>query len=104
MAKSATPTSPTDKPGEDQNTGSNAGAASITHSPESSAGAGATGNDDGGPEMQRPILVRSVAAKGRWRIGRHFTQEPILLDAAELDYDQNTLLAGDPELIIQVVD
>jgi len=67
-------------------------------------GGGIAGDDEGGPEMQQPILVRSVAAKGRWRIGMHFTREPILLDAAELDDDQKARLSGDLELIIQVVD
>jgi hypothetical protein len=68
------------------------------------AAAQARGDEEGGPDMVQPILVRSVAAKGRWRIGRHFTQDPILLDAAELDDDQKARLAGDPELIIQAVD
>jgi len=130
MAKAAASTSPADKPGEGQGagidagaTGSEAGAPGAGDGAGGGIDAGTTGGEAGAPGagdgasggidagaalaasfMVRPILVRSVAAKGRWRIGRQFTQEPILLDAAELDDDQKALLAGDPELIIQVVD
>jgi hypothetical protein len=130
MAKATASTSPADKPGEGQgggiDAGTTAGEAGAPGAGDGASGgidAATTGGEAGAPGagdgasggidvgtalaaafMLRPILVRSVAAKGRWRIGRHFTQEPILLDAAELDDDQKARLAGDPELIIQAVD
>lgn len=37
-------------------------------------------------------------AKGRWRIGRHFTPEAVEIPLADLDEDQIERLKADPEL------
>jgi hypothetical protein len=38
-------------------------------------------------------------AKGRWRIGRHFTPEPTIIVANEITGAQAKALASDPELV-----
>lgn len=50
------------------------------------------------------VIVRSVAARGRWRIGRHFTQAPTEIDVGTLTEDQLAALAGDPDLICAISD
>ncbi len=37
-------------------------------------------------------------AKGRWRAGRHFGPEPVVIPASELTEAQARALADDPEL------
>ncbi|HXD01745.1 MAG TPA: hypothetical protein VN627_00415 [Novosphingobium sp.] len=49
------------------------------------------------------IAVRSVGAKGRWRCGRHFTQEPTKIAGADLTDDEIGRLLADPELIVGLV-
>jgi hypothetical protein len=42
-------------------------------------------------------------AKGRWRIGKHFTRETQVLDLADLTGEQIAALKADPELVVSVV-
>lgn len=53
---------------------------------------------------RRTILVRSVPAMGRWRIGRHFTQEPTRIAVTDVTDDELERLIADPELILSVED
>ncbi|OZA18501.1 MAG: hypothetical protein B7Y02_01435 [Rhodobacterales bacterium 17-64-5] len=52
----------------------------------------------------RTVMVQSRSARGRWRIGRHFTTEPspVLID--ELTEDEVGRLLADPELIVSLDD
>lgn len=82
--------------------------------PEGGTTSGDTGGDTGGdsggeldpqPQPQGPsVAVRSVAARGRWRIGRFFTPEPQLIPVADLSDEEKERLASDPELVCQLVD
>lgn len=45
-------------------------------------------------------LVVTGPAKGRWRAGRHFGPEPVVIPAAELTEDEARLIADDPLLTI----
>ena len=47
------------------------------------------------------ILVRSVAATGRWRAGRHFTPEPQRVLIADLGEGQLEAIQADPFLVWQ---
>lgn len=38
-------------------------------------------------------------AKGRWRVGRHFTPEPVVIQASDLTGAQAKQLSEDPELV-----
>ena len=70
--------------------------------PEEANGA----RDPLGPEADLDsltIAVRSVAKQGRWRIGRHFTHEPVTIAVDDLDEDQIGRLLADPELIVAIV-
>ncbi|MFC3179456.1 hypothetical protein [Cypionkella sinensis] len=49
-------------------------------------------------------MIVKGPAKGRWRIGRHFTTEPTSIQAHELTEAQWLALSGDPELLVSVVD
>ena len=42
-------------------------------------------------------------AKGRWRAGRKFGPEPVLIPAPELTEEEFEQLAGDPELMVEVL-
>jgi hypothetical protein len=37
-------------------------------------------------------------ARGRWRAGRHFGPEPVVIPAAELTEDEARALSDDPQL------
>lgn len=52
------------------------------------------------PKTEKPVEAVQVVgpAKGRWRIGRHFTQEPTMLVAQLLSQDELLRLYADPEL------
>jgi hypothetical protein len=83
-------------------------AAGATISSESSTG-GAP--DAPIPEMGETFLISAGPtvlvkgpAKGRWRIGQHFTAEPTSIQARELNEAQWLALSGDPELLVTVVD
>lgn len=52
----------------------------------------------------RIAMVRSVSARGRWRIGRHFTQEPSPVAFDDLTEDETGRLLADPELIVSLED
>ncbi|SNS86777.1 hypothetical protein SAMN05421763_103277 [[Luteovulum] sphaeroides subsp. megalophilum] len=47
-----------------------------------------------------PTLIVKGPARGRWRIGRHFTAEPVTIRLDELSDDEALRLAADPELTI----
>ena len=51
-----------------------------------------------------PTVIVKGPAKGRWRIGRHFTTEPTSIQAHELTEAEWLALSGDPELLVSVVD
>ena len=51
-----------------------------------------------------PTVLVKGPAKGRWRIGRHFTSEPTSIQARELNEAQWLALSGDPELLVTIVD
>jgi hypothetical protein len=50
-----------------------------------------------GPEGLRVTV--NGPAKGRWRAGRHFTAEPVVINASELTGAQAKQLTEDPELV-----
>lgn len=52
----------------------------------------------------RTVMVQSRAARGRWRIGRHFTTEPSPVVIDELTEDEVGRLLADPELIVSLDD
>lgn len=45
------------------------------------------------------LVVRTREAKGRWRAGRHFTREPVEINANELSVEEIAAIEGDPMLI-----
>ena len=49
------------------------------------------------------VVVKGPVA-GRWRIGRHFTSEPVSIPADELTEAQARALAGDPLLMVTFVE
>ena len=51
-----------------------------------------------------PTVVVKGPAKGRWRIGRHFTPEPTSFAASDLSEAQVAALLSDPELHVTLVD
>lgn len=50
-----------------------------------------------GPEGLQVTVHGPV--KGRWRIGRHFTAEPVVINASELTGAQAKQLTEDPDLV-----
>lgn len=56
------------------------------------------------PMFDRPLVVRSVGARGRWRIGRFFTQEATEIPAGTITLEQATAISEDPELIAALSD
>lgn len=71
--------------------------------PADPAGAPAAGETpEAFPRDDRTVVVRGPA-KGRWRIGRHFTPEPVTIPAAELSPEQVTALLDDPELTVLLI-
>ena len=42
--------------------------------------------------------------KGRWRIGRHFSQEPVSIPAQDMIDAEFAALMADPELAVSIVD
>ncbi len=54
-----------------------------------------------------PVLSKSLVVivtgpkRGRWRIGRHFTHEPVTIPVDELSEDQQTALLSDPKLSVE---
>lgn len=52
----------------------------------------------------RTVMVQSRSARGRWRIGRHFTTEPSPVLVDELTEDEVGRLLADPELIVSLDD
>lgn len=52
----------------------------------------------------RIVMVQSRSARGRWRIGRHFTTEPSAVVVNELTEDELGRLLADPELIVSLDD
>lgn len=55
-------------------------------------------------KVTRATVVVKGPAKGRWRIGRHFTAEPTSIAEADLTPEQKDALANDPELTVTLVD
>ena len=51
-----------------------------------------------------PTIVVTGPEKGRWRIGRKFTREPVSIAVGELTEAECLALKADPELHIQVID
>lgn len=51
-----------------------------------------------------PTVVVTGPEKGRWRIGRHFTREPVALPLDDLTEAEIQALENDPELHVQVID
>lgn len=71
--------------------------------PADAAGASAASDAlEAFPRDDRTIVVRGPT-KGRWRIGRHFTPEPVTIPAAELGPEQVTALLDDPELTVLLI-
>ena len=58
------------------------------------------------PPATRPRVTFIVIgpARGRWRIGRHFTAEPTAIPHDQLTEDDLDRLLDDPELTVQSVD
>ena len=59
--------------------------------------------DQGGKLTTATVIVKGPA-KGRWRIGRHFTPEPTAIPLADLSAKEKEALATDPELMVTRVD
>lgn len=55
-------------------------------------------------EAKPKTVVVTGPAKGRWRIGRHFTAEPVSIDEADLTAEQIEALQADPALTVEIVD
>ncbi|MGV8949687.1 MAG: hypothetical protein ACOH2M_01190 [Cypionkella sp.] len=55
------------------------------------------------PDNRFTVVVQGPTA-GRWRIGRHFTAEPISIPANELTEGQFNALRDDPALMVSVID
>lgn len=55
-----------------------------------------------GPPGKTVVVIGP--ARGRWRIGRHFGQEPVAIAADEISETQFDLLMDDPELAVSIVD
>lgn len=51
-----------------------------------------------------PTVVVTGPEKGRWRIGRHFTREPVSIPLGDLTADERWALQADPELLVQIID
>lgn len=62
------------------------------------------GDLDDSEMVGRTVLVQSRSARGRWRIGRHFTTEPSPVAIDELTEDEVGRLLADPELIVSLDD
>ncbi|WP_436399307.1 hypothetical protein [Roseobacter sp. S98] len=61
----------------------------------------------GSPDMRGPENLEVTVVgpkKGRWRCGRHFTKEPVTINASELTHAEFTLLQDDPRLIVSVTE
>jgi hypothetical protein len=54
-------------------------------------------------EATGPVIIVKGPAKGRWRIGRHFTPEVTEIPAADLTEEQIEALVADPELMVKSV-
>jgi hypothetical protein len=67
------------------------------------AGAGTLAADADEALPVATIVVKGPA-KGRWRIGRHFTQEPVSIPESALSPEQKEALASDPELTVILVE
>lgn len=52
--------------------------------------------DIGGAEGWEVVVTGP--ARGRWRAGRHFGPEPVVIPAAELTEDEARALSDDPQL------
>jgi hypothetical protein len=59
---------------------------------------------DAGETLPIATIVVKGPAKGRWRIGRHFTQEPVSILESALSPEQKEALVADPELSVILVD
>jgi hypothetical protein len=59
---------------------------------------------EAGEALPIATIVVKGPAKGRWRIGRHFTQEPVSIPESALSPEQKEALAADPELTVVLVD
>jgi len=51
-----------------------------------------------------PTIVLTGPEKGRWRIGRKFTREPVSISVDKLTEAEVLALQADPELMVQFVD
>jgi hypothetical protein len=61
------------------------------------AGAAESGAVAKAPEGQTIMVVGP--AKGRWRAGRHFTPEPVIIALSDITSEQLLALEDDPELV-----
>jgi len=50
--------------------------------------------------MDAELIVRAKPVRGRWRAGRHFTREAVMIPLAALGEAERVAIAGDPELIV----
>lgn len=55
-------------------------------------------------EAPAPTVVVTGPEKGRWRIGRKFTREPVSISIDDLAEAEVLALQADPELVVQLVD
>jgi hypothetical protein len=62
------------------------------------------GEENGEGHLTTATILVKGPAKGRWRIGRHFTQELTAIPEAELSAKEKEALATDPELMVTLVD
>jgi hypothetical protein len=51
--------------------------------------------------VANPVLRVTGPAKGRWRAGRHFTPETVIIPVRDLNEDEMAALHTDPELVVQ---
>ena len=55
------------------------------------------------PELVPALQVRGPA-NGRWRAGRHFGPEPVVIPLAELSEDERVAIEADPVLSVREVE
>lgn len=78
------------------------GTAEDPQAPAAGDPSSAASNTD--PKASGLTVIVKGPRQGRWRIGRHFTPEPVSIPAEELSEDEQRALIADPELTVTTVD
>lgn len=54
-------------------------------------------------ELSGEFILVTGPKRGRWRAGRHFTQEPVLFDLAKLTEEEGAAILGDKALTVEIL-